>query len=153
MTYQNNRPSGNGEAAGEVLSPVSRITSVLSAKRVGGLTVFALILFAALAADMRTAGAGPFQPPALDGFEVHSERDRDGDGDGVKETRTKQYMNQNGDSLVSMTTNGRLWAWSLDTRDDDAGIRNYVIRDSNCDGTFDEVYSLEQDFHVPECVK
>jgi len=153
MTYNYNKLSGNDIATEQVLSSVSRTTAVLSGKRVGGLTMFALICLAALAADMRMAGAGPFQPPALDGFNVHSERDGDGDGDGVMETRIKQYMNQSGDSLVSMSTKGVVWAWSLDTRDNDSGVRNYVIRDSNCDGTFDEVYSLEQDFHVPECLK
>jgi hypothetical protein len=52
-----------------------------------------------------------------------------------------------------MTSNGRLWAWSLDTRDDESGVHNYVIRDSNCDGVFDEVYGLDAEFHVPECLK
>jgi hypothetical protein len=28
-----------------------------------------------------------------------------------------------------------------------------VIRDSNCDGSFDEVYGLDDEFHVPDCVK
>ncbi|MDH3899663.1 MAG: hypothetical protein OEU51_01290 [Gammaproteobacteria bacterium] len=150
MTYQYNKLPGNDAATEHALS---RTTAVLHGKRIGVLTVFTLIIFAALAADIRMVAAGPFQPPALDGFEVHSERDGDGDGDGVNETRIKQYMNQNSDSLVSMTTKGRLWAWSLDTRDDDSGIRNYVIRDSNCDGTFDEVYGLDAEFHVPECLK
>jgi hypothetical protein len=76
-----------------------------------------------------------------------------GDGDGENETRLRQYLNKNGDSLVSFTTNGRLWAWSLDTRDDEVGPRNYVIRDSNCDGTFDEVYGLDDEFHVPDCTR
>ena len=72
---------------------------------------------------------------------------------GENETRLRQYLNPNGDSLVSFTTNGRLWAWSLDTRNDDVGPRNYVIRDSNCDGTFDEVYGLDDEFHVPDCAR
>ena len=49
-----------------------------------------------------------------------------------------KYLNLNGDSAFSMTSNGRLWASSLDTRDDESGMHNYVIRDSNCDGVFDE---------------
>jgi hypothetical protein len=28
-----------------------------------------------------------------------------------------------------------------------------VIRDSNCDGTFDERYGLDEQFHVPDCLK
>ena len=99
------------------------------------------------------AQAKDFTPPDLEGFNLHDERDADGDGDGENETRLHQYLNANGDSLVSFTTNGRLWAWSLDTRDDEVGPRNYVIRDSNCDGTFDEVYSLDDEFHVPDCTR
>ena len=97
--------------------------------------------------------AKDFTPPDLEGFNLHDEREADGDGDGQNETHLRQYLNANGDSLVSFTTNGRLWAWSLDTRNDDVGPRNYVIRDSNCDGTFDEVYSLDDEFHVPDCTR
>ncbi len=99
------------------------------------------------------AVAGQFSAPDLSGFQQHSERQADGDGDGVKETHIVQYLNPQGDSIVSMTTKGRLWAWSLETRNDDSSTRNYVIRDSDCDGVFDEVYGLEDQFHVPECVK
>ena len=97
------------------------------------------------------ATAGQFTAPDLDGFNLQDERDADGDGDGVNETHIKHYLNQSGDSIVSMTTNGRLWAWSLNTRDQDSGTKNYVIRDSDCDGIFDEVYGLDDEFHVPDC--
>jgi hypothetical protein len=102
---------------------------------------------------IQTAMAGNFEPPSLDGFNMHAERDADGDGDGVNETRIRQYLNNKGDSLVSMTSKGRIWAWSLNTNDNDSAVRNYVIRDSDCDGSFDEVYGLDDDFHVPECVR
>jgi hypothetical protein len=53
-----------------------------------------------------------------------------------------------------MTTNGHLWAWSLETKGEStSGPQNYVIRDSNCDGVFDEVYSLEDKYYLPDCVK
>ena len=97
--------------------------------------------------------AAQFEPPSLDGFMLHSERDADGDGDGKNETRIKQYLNTSGDSLVSMSTKGVVWAWTLNTRGSDVGSRNYVIRDSNCDGVFDEVYGLDEEFHVPACMK
>ena len=97
--------------------------------------------------------AQQFDPPDMEGFNLHSERDADGDGDGKNETRISQYLNAQGDSLVSMSSKGVVWAWSLDTRDNESAVRNYVIRDSNCDGIFDEVYSLNEDFHVPDCVK
>ena len=97
--------------------------------------------------------AGQFEPPSLEGFNLHLERDADGDGDGVNETHIKQYFSESGDSIVSMTTRDRLWAWSLNTRDNDSGVRNYVIRDSNCDGVFNEVYGLDDEYHVPDCLK
>ena len=97
--------------------------------------------------------ASQFTPPDMAGFNLHHERAADGDGDGLDETQLHQYLNANGDSLVSFTTNGRVWAWSLDTRDNESGTRNYVIRDSNCDGVFDEVYGLNGEFHVPDCTR
>ena len=112
-----------------------------------------LVLLLAMAGMSGMAQAKDFTPPDLEGFNLHAERDADGDGDGENETRLHQYLNANGDSLVSFTTNGRLWAWSLDTRNDEVGPRNYVIRDSNCDGTFDEVYGLDDEFHVPDCTR
>ena len=99
------------------------------------------------------AVAAQFTPPELKGFNLHDEREADGDGDGKNETRLGQHMNPNGDSLISFTSNGRIWAWSLNTRDSDIGTENYVIRDSNCDGIFDEVYGLDDEFHVPVCVQ
>ena len=113
----------------------------------------AFILACVLALSTGHALASQFDPPKLDGFNLHAERDGDGDGDGVNETHIKQYFNTKGDSIVSMTTKGRVWAWSLDTRDNDSGVRNYVIRDSNCDGVFNEVYGLDDEFHVPDCLK
>jgi len=89
----------------------------------------------------------------MSGFTQHNERQADGDGDGVKETLIVQYLNPAGDSIVSMSTKGRVWAWSLETSGNDSSVRNYVIRDSDCDGVFDEVYSLDDKFHVPACVK
>ena len=112
-----------------------------------------LLLALNLAVSSEIALAKDFTPPDLEGYNLHHERDADGDGDGENETRLRQYLNPNGDSLVSFTTNGRLWAWSLDTRNDDVGPRNYVIRDSNCDGSFDEVYGLDDEFHVPDCAR
>ena len=112
-----------------------------------------IILMVSLTGMSRVAQAGQFTPPDLEGFNQHDERDADGDGDGKNETRLGQYLNANGDSIVSFTSNGRLWAWSLDTRDDESGPRNYVIRDSNCDGSFDEVYGLDDEFHVPDCTQ
>jgi len=100
------------------------------------------------------AQASQFNPPKLDGYNLQDEHDADGDGDGVKETHIQQYFNAAGDSIFSMTTNGHLWAWSLDSQGEETGgPNNYVIRDSDCDGVFDEVYSLDDKYYLPDCVK
>ena len=118
-----------------------------------GISLLTVILMVALTGILRVAQASQFTPPDLNGFNLHDEREGDGDGDGVDETVIKQYLNDSGDSVVSMTTKGRLWAWSLNSRDNDSAVRNYVIRDSNCDGVFDEIYGLNDEFHVPACLK
>lgn len=93
-----------------------------------------------------------FSPPALEGFTLDGEEYRDGDGDKVKETLVRHYHNGNNDSVFSMTTNGRLWAWSLNTAGDpDNRQSHYVIRDSDCNGSFDERYTLDEEFTLPEC--
>jgi len=98
---------------------------------------------------------GMFFNPDLSEYALHNESDDDGDGDGVNETHVKRYINSKGDTVFSMTTGGKLWAWSLDTKGgDDGDVRNnYVIRDSNCDGVFDERYRLDAEFHVPRCLQ
>jgi len=111
------------------------------------------ILAVSLTGMLPVAQAAQFTPPDLEGFKLHDERDADGDGDGKNETKLGQYLNPNGDSIVSFTSKGKVWAWSLDTRDSEIGPQNYVIRDSNCDGVFDEVYGLDDEFHVPDCLK
>jgi hypothetical protein len=116
------------------------------------LTLFVLMIVAGGATG--TATASQFSPPKLDGYSLANEHDADGDGDGVKETHIQQYYNAAGDSIYSMTTNGHLWAWSLETKGEStSGPHNYVIRDSNCDGVFDEVYSLEDKYYLPDCAK
>jgi hypothetical protein len=104
--------------------------------------------------ESATVETGMFFRPELDEFALHNESDEDGDGDGVKETHVRRYINKAGDSAFSMTTNGKLWAWSLDTKGgDDSDIKkNYVIRNSNCDSVFDERYNLNAEFHVPDCL-
>jgi hypothetical protein len=100
------------------------------------------------------AQASQFSPPKLDGYNPAGEQDTDGDGDGVKETHIQQYSNAGGNSIFSMTTNGHLWAWSLETKGEStSGPQNYVIRDSDCDGVFDEVYGLDDKYFLPDCVK
>lgn len=112
------------------------------------LTCLAVALLLAVPAQ-----AEHFTPPDLEGFTQHTTREADGDGDGVNETHIVTYVNAQNDSLFSMSTKGQVWAWSLDTHDSDLGSSDYVIRDSDCDGTFDEVYGLDDEFHVPDCLE
>ena len=104
--------------------------------------------------DTNAMEKGMYFKPETNEFALHNEYDDDGDGDGINETSIRHYINRQGDTLFSMTTNGTLWAWSLDTKgsDDSATRENYVIRDSNCDGVFDERYRLDAEFHVPACL-
>lgn len=84
-----------------------------------------------------------------------AESDADGDGDGVKETHVRRYKNLAGDKVFSMTTGGRVWAWSLESHAGDAKdlTLNYVIRDGDCDGVFEERFGLDAEFQVPDCLK
>jgi hypothetical protein len=115
--------------------------------------MMALVTVSVFAATCQRAIAGQFEPPSLQGYQLHAERDADGNGDEVNETHIRQYLNKAGDSIVSMSSGERVWAWSLDMRDSETGESNYVIRDSDCDGRFDELYGLDDEFHVPACVK
>lgn len=117
------------------------------------LSVWPLIFTFGLTTMSSQLLAALYDPPALDGYNLHAERDADGDGDGKEETRIRQFLNSHGDSIVSMTTGTQLWAWSLNTRGSESGESNYVIRDSDCDGQFDELYGLNDEFHVPDCAK
>ncbi len=98
---------------------------------------------------------GDVPAPHLTGFLLDHEWDADGDGDGIKETHMKLYRDATGDTIFSASTMGVIWAWSLNTHGDDDSERasNFVIRDSNCDGSFDEVYSLDEKFTVPACLE
>ena len=98
---------------------------------------------------------GEYQAPDLGQFLLLGEEDGDGDGDGVKETHILRYRDIAGDSVFSMTTKGRLWAWSMESQAAEAWdlSSNYVIRDSDCDGAFDERYGLNEEFRVPDCLK
>ena len=101
------------------------------------LHVYRWIALTALLVPLHPVWAAQGEPPDMEGFLLHDERDADGDGDNVNETHVQHYLNPNGNSVFSMTTNGRLWAWSLDTRDDESGPNNYVIRFIDCVGFFD----------------
>jgi hypothetical protein len=112
----------------------------------------ALLLGAGQAHSMET---GSFTGPGMEGFVKIGESDGDGDADGTDETRIRRFRNLNGDRMFTMTAKDRLWAWSVDAvNDDDSDLnRNYVLRDSDCDGRFDERYRLDEGFNLPDCLK
>ena len=113
-----------------------------------------LISLVASSQPLFAAVKGVFQAPSIDTFILHGESDGDGDGDGVNETHIRRYLNKAGDSVFSMASGEKLWAWSLNTNGRDATdlTKDPVIPDSNCDAIFDEKYRLDEEFHVPECI-
>ena len=113
----------------------------------------AALLAVLLTPSAKAVETGEFQPPSLDGFTFTSEEYADGDGDGVKETRVWHYSNGRGDRLYNMTTKGVRWAWSKQSHAGAGSENNFVIRDSNCDGIYDQKYSLDEEYHVPDCLK
>ena len=117
---------------------------------------------ALLAASGTLCGAGAFAvevargfpAPDLEDYLLVEEGGTDGDGDGTSETLVARYRDAAGDKIFSLTTKGRLWAWSREQHGGGTSIeRNYVLRDSNCDGNFDERYSLDERFTLPDCLK
>lgn len=133
---------------------IRSIVNLPSGCRVALLPV--ILALATGAAPALAAETGYFSAPDISTFLLVSEEDGDGDGDGINETRIRHYKNVAGDKAFSMTTKDRLWAWSVESRASSGEVnldRNFVIRDSDCDGTFDERYSLNEQFHVPDCLK
>ena len=116
------------------------------------LLIVVLLLSAAPSIAVET---GLFTAPEMEGFVKIQELDGDGNDDGVKETRIRRFRNVNGDRMFTMTAKDQLWAWSVDAVDDDDSQinRNYVLRDSDCDGSFDERYRLDEGFNLPACLE
>ena len=118
-----------------------------------GTSIMVLILCAFICGPVAAFETSYFEAPSLDGYNLLSEEDADGDGDGAKETHVKHYSNATGDLMFSMTTKGTLWAWSRQSHTGAESNKNFVLRDSNCDGVFDQRYSLDEEYHVPDCLK
>jgi hypothetical protein len=116
------------------------------------LLIVVLLLVAVPGMAMET---GFFRGPGMEGFVKISEHEGDGNADGTNETTIRRFRNVNGDRMFTMTAKDQLWAWSVDAvGDDDSEInRNYVLRDSDCDGRFDERYRLDEGFSLPDCLE
>lgn len=130
----------------------SRLTTLLL-KLQHSSAIAAVLALAFMSTPAAAVDKGDFKAPMMDGFALTSEEDGDGDGDGVNETHIRHFGNMKGDRIFSMTTKGKLWAWSRESHDGGESDNNYVIRDSDCDGLFDERYGLDEEFHLPDCVK
>jgi hypothetical protein len=124
--------------------------SAVSALRPGLLTLVT-VLGAGSALAVET---GVFMGPGMEGFVRIQEYQGDGNADGADETTIRRFKNVAGDRMFTMTARDHLWAWSVDAvGDDDSDLnRNYVLRDSDCDGRFDERYRLDEGFSLPECL-
>lgn len=119
-----------------------------------GARALTALLLALVALPATGVERGSFLPPDISGFLYLGAEEADGDEDGIRKTQIKRYGHSSGDSVFSMTSGGRLWAWSLAShgRGTDPE-RNYVLRDSNCDGVFDERYGLDDEHRVPDCLR
>ena len=108
-------------------------------------------LFLLLAGPATAAEEGFVKGPGMEGFakiEVY-----EADGDGAKETTVRRFRNIADDSMFTMTTGEKLWAWSLESVQEDGIDHNYVLFDSDCDGRFDRRYGLDEEFTPPDCLK
>jgi hypothetical protein len=124
------------------------LTALLPGFRVAGGTLLLMLAEAATAVE-----DGFFRGPGMEGFVKVQVYEADGDGDGEKETLVRRFRNLAGDRMFTMTTGEKLWAWSLDSADKNGIESDYVLRDSDCDGRFDQRYSLDDEFTPPDCVK
>ena len=102
-----------------------------------------------------TSGQATFTAPGLQAYRLQKAYQQDADGDGVEETHVHRYRSRVGDQVLSLSARGQVWAWTLDTaNDDDADIMaNHVIRDSDCDGNFDQRYGLHEPYRLPVCLQ
>ena len=99
---------------------------------------------------------GEYPAPALDKFQPAGESEADVDADGVNDSLIRRYTSEAGESVFSLSTGDRLWAWSIAVPDAGGQLdqtQSYLIRDSNCDGVFDQKYATDEDFELPACLK
>jgi len=100
---------------------------------------------------------GVFQPPSLEGYKLEKEFDVDVDEDGIKESNMTRYQNSAGDRILKLKTKNRIWGWAVKRHkypeDKNDLTKNYAIKDSNCNGIFDEIYRWDEQFYLPDCLK
>lgn len=118
-------------------------------------TITLALILALANTSLLAAETGVFQPPSLDGYTKDREFDVDVNEDGINETHVVKYVNTAQDIIYKYTTNGKTWAWGAGVNSGDKSdiTKNYAVRDSNCDGKFDEKYTRTEEFYLPSCLK
>lgn len=116
--------------------------------------LFIIVGLLAVAGAASEEDTGYFQPPELDGFEVIEPVRVDVNDDGTPESLLSKYTHAVGDSILSISTQDRVWVWSVSRSlgDPDDIERNHNILDTNCDGEFDTRLPRKQDVHIPACL-
>jgi hypothetical protein len=87
-----------------------------------------------------------FQPPDLNDYQLSKEWDDNSVW--IKDTHVMKYTNRKGDKIYRYSTNKHVWGWTVvlsNAKETGHDLtKNYKIRDSKCNGKFDEKYSLEE---------
>lgn len=97
---------------------------------------------------------GAFEAPSLEGYELKDTQEIDAgkESDDVKETTLEVYANADGNLILKYATKEEVWAWGIlgDPQDQERNEKNYVIRDSSGDGTYDEKFFGDESFSLPD---
>jgi len=115
-------------------------------------------LLVSIALQSHAMEKGIFQPPSLEDYEYERAWQMDINKDGVKETHVTMYKNSDGGKILKITSlNGTVWAWAVRSsywpKDKEDLTKNYTLRDSNCDGVFDEKLKNDEAYKVPDCLR
>jgi len=117
---------------------------------------FFIIFLLASIAPLSAMEKGVFKPPSLEGYTLVQTKqlDKDKVKDGIKETTLEIYGNAIGQYIGKYTCNGIIWEWGVKANNNnDDTINNYILRDSDGDGIFDERYGGNETTYVPDWVK
>ena len=100
---------------------------------------------------------GNFKRPSLKGYSFDKVFYMDMNEDGTNDTKIEIYKNNNGDKVLKSYKKGtnEIWSWGLDsTNDNNSNIqKNYIVVDTDGDGSFDTKYKLEEEIPLPSWVK
>ena len=107
--------------------------------------------------DAHAYEEGVYQPPSLEGYHFDKAKkfDKDWPEDGIKETLVERFLNSKGQGILKYTTKGKTWAWGImgNPSDRNDTTNNFLIRDSDGDGSYDEKYLGNEGFSLPDYLK